>query len=759
MATIVLTPSAPTEGTFSENLRVRLESLILELSYELNISYISTGDIISKVERGLTEATSEEDIMNLVAETSASLTAKHPDYSLLAGRICMKQLHTRTSDSFTETVRMLYKHRHPDTGVHAPLVSAELLQSAECFEWLIQDVIDYNRDYDYDYFAYKTLVKSYLLKSDETIERPQHMLMRVALGIYGQDIHQALAIYKLMSERIYTHASPVLFNAGTPKPQLSSCFLVQLKGDKPDDLYDTLKTCGLISRFAGGIGLNIHNMKAKGAYDEEVNGVSEGIVPALRLFNNTVRYAEQGGGKRKGAIAVYLEPWHADVFEFLELKKNHGKEELRARDLFYALWIPDLFMKRVEENGDWALFSPENAPGLDNTYGEEFECLYEKYEQEGKFRRKVKARTLWDAILRAQIETGTPYIFYKDSINKKNNQRNLGVIKSSNLCAEIFEYTSADEIAVCNLASVALPKFAEGGIFNHHKLFDVIYKVVQALDRVIDVTYYPEERMRISNSRHRPVAVGVQGLADLFMQLRLPFDSDEAKILNKEIFETIYFAALTASNNMAKKLGPYATFEGSPASQGMLQFDLWGFRRHSGRWDWEQLKEEIMKYGIRNSLLTAPMPTATTSQLLGNSESFEPYASNIYVRRVSSGEFVVVNRYLVKELIEKGLWTEQVRQRIIAEDGSVQNIEGISEKQKAIYKTAWEISMRVIIDMAADRGAYICQGQSLNAYIANPTFGKLTSMHFYTWKRGLKTGMYYLRTKAASSPIKFTVNV
>jgi len=578
------------------------------------------------------------------------------------------------------------------------------------------------------------------------------------VGIHGEDIPAAIETYNLMSEKWFTHATPTLFNAGTPKPQLSSCFLLTMKDDSIDGIYDTLKQCAKISQSAGGIGLSIHSVRAKGSYIKGTGGTSNGIVPMLRNFDMTARYVDQGGGKRKGSFAIYLEPWHADIFDFLELKKNHGKEEMRARDLFYALWISDLFMKRVESNEMWSLFCPNEAPGLSDVWGEDFERLYEKYEKEGKFRRQVKAQDLWFEILEAQIETGTPYMLYKDASNRKSNQKNLGTIKSSNLCTEILEYTSADEVAVCNLASLALPKFVtEEGKFDHQRLYEITKVVTKNLNKVIDINYYPVIEAQNSNMRHRPIGIGVQGLADVFILLKMPFDSPEAKVLNAEIHETIYFGAMEASMELSKVNGPYETFKGSPVSKGIFQFDMWGVNP-SPRWDWIKLKQEVKQYGVRNSLLLAPMPTASTSQILGNNECFEPYTSNLYTRRTLSGDFILVNKHLMKDLMAEGLWNESMRQKLIASNGSVQSIPEIPQNLKDIYKTVWEISQKAIIDMAADRGAFICQSQSLNIHIKDPNFGKMTSMHFYAWKKGLKTGMYYLRSTAAADAIKFTLD-
>jgi ribonucleoside-diphosphate reductase alpha chain len=686
------------------------------------------------------------------------MTTKHPDYALLASRIAISNLHKITKKSLSETMRDLYNYVDTKTGAKAPLVADDVFQIIQENSEILDSTIIYDRDFGYDYFGFKTLEKSYLLKIDGNVaERPQHMLMRVAVGIHKHDIDQAIKTYELMSERWFTHATPTLFNAGTPKPQMSSCFLLTMRDDSIDGIYDTLKQCAKISQSAGGIGLSIHNVRATGSYIRGTNGTSNGIVPMLRVFNDTARYVDQGGGKRKGSFAIYLEPWHADIFDFLNLKKNHGKEEVRARDLFYALWISDLFMKRVEEEGDWSLFCPNEAPGLAECWGVEFEALYERYEAEGRQRKTIKARELWAAILEAQIETGTPYMLYKDAANSKSNQQNLGTIKSSNLCTEIIEYTAPDEVAVCNLASLALPKFVtEEGAFDHDKLFEVTYQATLNLNRIIDNNFYPVEEARNSNMRHRPIGLGVQGLADAFIMLGFPFESEEARTLNREVFETIYFASMTASKDLAKVDGPYQTIKGSPVSKGIFQFDMWGVTP-TNRWEWDLLKAEVKKHGVRNSLLLAPMPTASTAQILGNNECFEPYTSNIYTRRVLSGEFIIVNKHLLKDLVRNGLWNKDMRQKIMTANGSIQNIQEIPQHLKDLYKTAWEISQKAIIEQAADRGAYICQSQSLNIFMENANFGKLTSMHFYGWEKGLKTGMYYLRTKAATDAIKFTV--
>ncbi|GAA0542000.1 ribonucleoside-diphosphate reductase subunit alpha [Chitinophaga japonensis] len=735
----------------------KITARIEKLCYGLNPEYVDSIDVAKKVIQGLYDGVTTTELDNLAAETAASLTTKHPDYAQLASRIAVSNLHKNTVKSFSKTMKKLYEYIDPKVGKPAPLLADDVWEIIRKNAEILDSNIIYDRDFAFDYFGFKTLERSYLLKLDGRIaERPQHMFMRVAVGIHKEDIESAIKTYNLMSERWFTHATPTLFNAGTPKPQMSSCFLLAMKDDSIDGIYDTLKQTAKISQSAGGIGLSIHNIRATGSYISGTNGTSNGIIPMLRVFNDTARYVDQGGGKRKGAFAVYLEPWHADVFEFLDLRKNHGKEELRARDLFYALWISDLFMKRVESNGNWSLFCPHEAPGLHETWGEEFEKLYEKYEQEGRARKTVKAQDLWFSILEAQIETGTPYLLYKDSANRKSNQQNLGTIKSSNLCTEIIEYTDANEVAVCNLASLALPRFVIDGKFDHQKLYEVTYQATLNLNRIIDNNYYPVEEARRSNLRHRPIGLGVQGLADAFILLRHPFESEAAKTLNKEIFETIYFAALTASKDLAQKDGAYETYEGSPASKGRLQFDMWGVQP-SSRWDWAALKAEIKQHGIRNSLLLAPMPTASTSQILGNNECFEPYTSNIYTRRVLSGEFVVVNKHLLNDLVELGLWDNDMKNKIIAANGSIQQINEIPANIKELYKTVWEIKQRTIIDMAADRGAFICQSQSLNLFIDTPSTAKLTSMHFYAWKKGLKTGMYYLRTQAATQAVQFTV--
>ncbi|MFD1000220.1 ribonucleoside-diphosphate reductase subunit alpha [Ohtaekwangia kribbensis] len=738
----------------------KITARIEKLCYGLDPKFVNPVEVAMKVINGLYDGVSTQELDNLAAEIAATLTTKHPDFAKLAARIAVSNLHKVTSKSFSNTMKRLYTYVDPKTGQNAPLISKETYKVIKEHAAELDAAIIYDRDFSYDYFGFKTLERSYLMKVEgKTVERPQHMLMRVAVGIHGEDIAAAIETYNLLSEKWFTHATPTLFNAGTPKPQLSSCFLLTMKDDSIDGIYDTLKQCAKISQSAGGIGLSVHNVRAKGSYIKGTGGTSNGIVPMLRNFDMTARYVDQGGGKRKGSFAIYLEPWHADVFDFLDLKKNHGKEEMRARDLFYAMWIPDLFMQRVENNEMWSLFCPNEAPGLADVWGEDFERLYEKYEKEGKFRKQIKAQDLWFEILESQIETGTPYILYKDAANKKSNQKNLGTIKSSNLCTEIIEYTSPDEVAVCNLASIALPKFVtEDGKFDHQKLYEITKVATRNLNKVIDVNYYPVIEAKNSNMRHRPIGLGVQGLADAFILLRMPFDSPEARALNADIFETIYFGAMEASMELSKVQGPYETFKGSPVSKGIFQFDMWGVTPTSGRWNWEQLKQDVKKHGVRNSLLVAPMPTASTSQILGNNECFEPYTSNIYTRRTLSGEFIIANKHLMKDLMNLGLWSETMRQKLIAANGSVQNIPEIPQNIKDIYKTVWEISQKAIIDMSADRGAYICQSQSLNIHLTNPNFGKLTSMHFYAWKKGLKTGMYYLRTNAAADAIKFTLD-
>ncbi|MEZ7994090.1 MAG: ribonucleoside-diphosphate reductase subunit alpha, partial [Candidatus Poseidoniaceae archaeon] len=733
---------------------------LTQLAEGLDPVWIDPAHVAKLTIEGLYDGVTTRELDQLAAETAASLASQHPDYSRLAARICVDDLHRSTKTQFSEVITDLRDYIDPESRKHAPLISEEvyavIMENAE----ILDNHINYGRDHNYDYFGFKTLERSYLLKlNGEVAERPQHMLMRVSVGIHHGNIEKALRTYDLMSEGYFTHATPTLFNSGTPKPQMSSCFLLTMQDDSLEGIYDTLKQCALISKSAGGIGLSIHHIRSQGAYIKGTNGTSNGIVPMLRVFNDTARYVDQGGGKRKGSIAVYLEPWHPDILAFLDLKKNHGKEEVRARDLFYAMWISDLFMERVEANADWSLFCPNECPGLQDAYGDGFKQLYESYEAEGRARKTIPARTIWDKIVESQIETGTPYMCYKDAANEKSNQKNLGTIRSSNLCTEIMEYTSEDEVAVCNLASIALPKYIdmETKSFNHKLLYDVTYHATGNLNRVIDVNFYPVIEARNSNMRHRPIGLGVQGLADTFAMLGLCFESEEARVLNKEIFETIYFAACTASKDAAIAEGAYSTFKGSPASEGKLQFDLWGMNEHSGRWDWDTLKQEIVEHGMRNSLLVAPMPTASTSQILANNECFEAFTSNLYVRRTLSGEFIVLNKHLVRDLIARDLWSLEMKDEILRHKGSVQAISGIPDDIKEMYKTTWEIKQRYVLDMSADRGAYVDQSQSLNIHMVDANPAKITSMHFYGWRKGLKTGMYYLRTKAAADAIQFTV--
>jgi ribonucleoside-diphosphate reductase alpha chain len=717
--------------------------------------------VAMRVIEGLYDGVTTSELDNLAAEVAATMTTAHPDYARLAARISVSNLHKNTKKTFSEVMHDLYTYVNPRTGKDAPLLSDEVYNVIIENKEKLDSTIIYNRDFGYDYFGFKTLERSYLLKLNGIIaERPQHMLMRVSIGIHLNDLDAAIETYELMSKKFFTHATPTLFNSGTPKPQMSSCFLLTAKDDSIDGIYDTLKQTAKISQSAGGIGLAMHNIRATGSYIAGTNGTSNGIVPMLRVFNDTARYVDQGGGKRKGSFAIYLEPWHADIFDFLDLKKNHGKEEMRARDLFYAMWIPDLFMKRVQEDSHWTLMCPNECPGLPDTHSEEFEKLYLKYEELGKGRKTIKARELWEKITESQIETGTPYMLYKDAANSKSNQQNLGTIRSSNLCTEIIEYTSPDEVAVCNLASIALPMFIKDGKFNHQELFAITKRVTRNLNKVIDRNYYPVIEAENSNMRHRPIGIGVQGLADTFIKLRMPFTSDDAKQLNQDIFETIYYAAVTASMEEAKEVGPYQTYEGSPISEGKFQHNLWGLKDEdlSGLWDWGTLREQVLENGVRNSLLVAPMPTASTSQILGNNECFEPYTSNIYTRRVLSGEFIVVNKHLLEDLVELGLWNEGLKQDIMRANGSIQHVDVIPQEIKELYKTVWELSMKDIIDMSRQRGYFIDQSQSLNLFMEGATMAKLTSMHFYAWKSGLKTGMYYLRTKSAVDAIKFTLD-
>ena len=750
----VVKRSGKTESVSFDKITARVK----KLCYELDPNHLDSIEIAKKVIQGLYDGVSTTELDNLAAETAASMAAYHPDYAILAARIAVSNLHKNTDKSFSSTMEALYNYIDPKTGAKAGLIGETTIQIIKDNKDKLNSAIIYDRDYDFDYFGFKTLERSYLLRMDgKVVERPQHMLMRAAVGIHGEDIEAAIETYNLMSEKWFIHATPTLFNAGTPKPQLSSCFLLTMTEDSISGIFETLSRCAKISQSAGGIGLSLHNIRAKGSYIKGTGGTSNGIVPMLKVFNDTARYVDQGGGKRKGAFAMYLEPWHADIFDFLDLKKNHGKEEMRARDLFYAMWISDLFMKRVKADEEWSLFCPSECPGLDEAYGEKFEQLYTSYEKEGRAMKTIKAQDLWFAILESQIETGTPYILYKDACNEKSNQKNLGTIKSSNLCTEILEYTSPDEVAVCNLASISLPKFVKNGVFDFEELHRVTRVITRNLNKIIDINYYPVKEAENSNFRHRPIGIGVQGLADAFILVREPFDSPGAKQLNKDIFETIYHASVLESNLLAQKNGAYESFKGSPASKGILQFDMWGVKP-SDRYDWAGLKKEIKKTGMRNSLLLAPMPTASTSQILGNNECIEPYTSNLYSRRTLSGEYIIVNKHLLKDLIERGLWNEDMKERLMMSNGSIQDFPDIPQDLKDLYKTVWEISQKVIIDLAADRGAYVCQSQSLNLFVESPNFGKLTSMHFYAWQKGLKTGMYYLRSKAAVDPIKFTIS-
>lgn len=738
----------------------KITDRIKKLCYGLN-ELVDPVKVAMRVIEGLYDGVSTSELDNLAAETAASMTIAHPDYAQLAARIAVSNLHSNTTKSFSETMSDMYNYVNPRTGKEAPLLADDVYEVIKKNSQVLDSTIIYNRDFNYDYFGFKTLERSYLLKiNGKIVERPQHMLMRVSIGIHKDDIESAIETYELMSKKFFTHATPTLFNSGTPKPQMSSCFLLTMKDDSIDGIYDTLKQTAKISQSAGGIGLAIHNVRATGSYISGTNGTSNGIVPMLRVYDMTARYVDQGGGKRKGSFAMYIEPWHADIFDFLDLRKNHGKEEMRTRDLFLGMWIPDLFMRRVQEDTTWTLMCPNECPGLSDVHSEEFDALYLSYEAAGKGRKTIKAREIWEKILESQVETGLPYMLYKDAANRKSNQKNLGTIRSSNLCTEIIEYTSPDEVAVCNLASISLPMFVENGQFNHQKLFDVTKRVTFNLNKVIDRNYYPVKEAENSNVRHRPIGLGVQGLADAFIMLRMPFTSDDAKQLNQEIFETLYFAAVTASMELAKVEGPYSTFEGSPMSKGEFQYNMWGMKDEelSGRWDWASLRKEVVEHGVRNSLLVAPMPTASTSQILGNNEAFEPYTSNIYTRRTLSGEFIVVNKHLLHDLVERGLWNETLKQEIMRHNGSVQNIDGIPADLKELYKTVWEMSMKDILDMSRQRGYFIDQSQSLNLFMQDANYSKLTSMHFYAWQSGLKTGMYYLRTKSAVDAIKFTLN-
>ena len=749
----VVTRSGKSENVSFDKITNRIQNLAIGL----NEKYVDPVKVAQKTIEGMYDGISTQELDVLSAETCAYLSSTHPDYSTLGARILVSNLHRYTPQSFSECIELLYKNKSEFTNEDAPLVSEELYTLVMANADKINATIKNVRDFEYDYFGFKTLEKSYLLRAGGNIvERPQYMLMRVALGIHQGDLDHAFRTYELMSTGYFTHASPTLFNAGTAKAQMSSCFLLSMKEDSIYGIYETLKQCALISQSAGGIGLAIHNVRAKGSFIKGTNGTSNGLVPMLRVFNDTARYVDQGGGKRKGAFAIYLEPWHADIFDFLELKKNFGKEELRARDLFYALWVNDLFMQRVEKDEMWSLFCPHEAPGLNEVYGDAFEDLYLRYESEKRYKRQVKARELWGVIIESQIETGSPFMLYKDAANEKSNQKNLGTIKSSNLCTEIIQYTSEKEIAVCNLASIALPKFVKDGKFDFQKLYEVTYQVTINLNRVIDRNYYPVPEAEYSNRRHRPIGIGVQGLADTFFKMRLAFESEEANLLNQQIFETIYHASMASSCDLAKKDGAYDSYEGSPLSKGLMQFDLWNVTPTS-LWDWKALKEKVAKYGARNSLLLAPMPTASTSQILGNNECIEPITSNIYTRRVLSGEFTVINKHLVQDLISLGLWNKALKDKIILHNGSIQNVAEIPADIREIYKTVWEIKQKRIVEMAASRSPFIDQSQSLNIHMEGANAAKLTALHFTAWRLGLKTGMYYLRTKAAADAIKFTV--
>mmetsp|Transcript_20946 Transcript_20946/g.38956 ORF Transcript_20946/g.38956 Transcript_20946/m.38956 type:complete len:797 (-) Transcript_20946:248-2638(-) len=740
----------------------KITKRISKLCDGLDKKYCDPVKIAQKVIQGVYSGVTTKELDELAAETCAYASTQHPDFSILAARIAVSNLHKSTKESFSETMEILRNHVHPRNGKETPLIAEDVFDIIMANRERLDAAVMHDRDFNYDFFGFKTLERSYLLKVNGSIaERPQHMLMRVSVGIHKEDLDSAIETYNLMSQKYFTHATPTLFNSGTPRPQMSSCFLLTMKDDSIEGIFDTLKQCACISKYAGGIGLSIHNIRASNSYVAGTNGESNGIVPMLRVFNDTARYVDQGGGKRKGSFAIYLEPWHADIEAFLELKKNHGKEEARARDLFYGMWVNDLFMRRVEADGTWTLFCPNEAPGLADVYGEEFDKLYEQYEKDGRGRKTIRAQELWYAILTSQIETGTPYMLFKDSCNSKSNQKNLGTIRSSNLCTEIIEYTAPDEVAVCNLASINLRLFAraEDKTYDFDELIRVTKVATKNLNKVIDNGFYPVPEAERSNLRHRPIGLGVQGLADAFLALRMPFDSPEARQLNRDIFETMYFAAMTASCELAEVEGAYETYPGSPVSKGEFQFDMWNEEPNPklGH-DWEGLREKVRTFGVRNSLLMAPMPTASTSQILGNNECFEPYTSNIYSRRVLAGEFTIVNRALLKDLLDRGLWTADVRNQIIADRGSVQQVACIPDELKALYKTVWEIKQKVIIDMAADRGAFIDQSQSLNIHMADVNVGKLTSMHFYSWKKGLKTGLYYLRTRPKADAIQFTVD-
>ena len=747
-------------GELEEMRYDKITKRISALCHDLNMEYVDPTYITLKVTQGIYDGISTIELDRLAAETAAQMTTTHPDYAKLAGRIAVSNLHKSTPRKFSQCIKELHSFIEPKTGKESTLISDDVYSFVMENREAIDGAVNMDRDLDFDYFGFKTLERSYLLKiGDRIVERPQYMYMRVAVGICKGDVQMALRIYDDLSQHYYTHATPTLFNAGTRRPQMSSCFLIGNKGDDIDGLFDTIKDVATISKWAGGIGLHVHDVRAKGSYIKGTGGESDGLIPMMKTYNEVARWINQGG-KRKGSFAIYLEPWHSDVFDFIDLRKNHGKEEMRARDLFLAMWTPDLFMQRVESDGDWSLFSPDEAPGLSDAYDspedKAFTRLYEQYEQEGKARKVVKARKLMDAILTAQIETGTPYMLYKDPANYKSNQKNLGTIKSSNLCTEILEYSSPTEQAVCNLASIALPKYIINGEFNHELLYEYTYQVVKNLNNVIDLNFYPTEETKRSNFKHRPVGLGVQGLADVFCLLSIPFESEEADKLQTEIFETIYFAALTSSKDLSKVFGPYESIVGSPIEKGIFQFQMWNKtdKDLSGRWDWKSLRKEVVNYGVRNSLLVAPMPTASTAQILGNNEAFEPFTTNLYLRRTLGGEFVVINKHLVNDLLKVGMWNDTIKNKLIFENGSVQNIPEIPTELKEVYKTVWEMSQKRILQMAANRSIFIDQSQSLNLFIDNVTKPKLLAAHIFGWKSGLKTGMYYLRTRAAVDAIK-----
>ena len=746
--------------SFDKILR-RVKSIGSEANLTLNYT-----QFVMRVIDQLHDNITTHQIDELAAEQCATLVTTHPDYGTLASHIVVSNMHKQTDAKFSDAMKQLSSFTN-QSGKQTTLLDPDVFSFIEAHSDALNSMVADRRDYLLDYFGLKTLERSYLMKvNGKLVERPQYMFLRVACGIHslsqeGSIVDTLSAIketYDLMSQKFYTHATPTLFNSGTPRPQMSSCYLIAMEDDSIDGIFNTLKDCAMISKWAGGIGLHVHNVRSEGSHIRGTNGISNGLVPMLRVFNSTARYVDQGGGKRNGSFAVYLEPWHPDILDFLELRKNHGDEETKARDLFYALWVPDLFMKRVKENGSWSLFCPDQCPGLAEVYGAEFEALYTKYEREGKARKTMEARKLFFAVLESQMETGTPYMLYKDAANAKSNQKNLGTIKSSNLCTEIIEYSDKDETAVCNLASLSLSSFVKDDkTFDYEKLVDVSRVVTRNLNKVIDVNFYPTEKTKTSNMRHRPIGIGVQGLADVFARMDLPFHSDSARQINRDIFESIYYGAVYESVELAKKHGAYESYEGSPASEGKLQFDLWNVKPGNTRYDWASLKRRMKKYGLRNSLLLAPMPTASTAQILGNNEAFEPFTNNIYKRRTNAGEFLIVNKYLMKDLLDVGLWSKELKDNIVENGGSIQHIVGIPEHIKQKFKTVWEIPMRHIIDMAADRGAFICQSQSMNLWVEDPTFPILTSMHFHSWQSGLKTGMYYLRRKPKHQPQQFTI--